>query len=250
VTERRLLPVGALVAVLLVLVALATHGRPLSTRNATGPNATFFAVLLLVGAAAALAVVVYLRRFAGLVVVAVALAFAAYALTSHPSGPVRQRGTPCPTCSVSPLRHRRAPAKSWDVHLPWAAIVLALLVVGAGGYARRRRPGPPAAPRRVVAVSLAIDDSLDDLRNDPDIRRAIIAAYARMERALAAHGRPRAPAEAPFEYFERSLVGFDGARRLTDLFERAKFSHHEPAEAMRQEAIDALIALRADLVAA
>jgi hypothetical protein len=71
-----------------------------------------------------------------------------------------------------------------------------------------------------------------------------------MERALAAHGRPRAPAEAPFEYFERSLVGFDGARRLTDLFERAKFSHHEPAEAMRQEAIDALIALRADLVAA
>jgi hypothetical protein len=101
------------------------------------------------------------------------------------------------------------------------------------------------------ALAAALDESLDDLRSDPDVRRAIIAAYARMERALAYAGLPRAPAEAPYEYLERSLVELDtssdGARRLTDLFERAKFSHHEPAESMRDEAIDALVAVRDEL---
>jgi hypothetical protein len=62
---------------------------------------------------------------------------------------------------------------------------------------------------------------------------------------------PRAPAEAPFEYLGRSLVELDAsadaARRLTDLFERAKFSQHEPAEEMRTEAIDALVAVRDEL---
>ena len=52
---------------------------------------------------------------------------------------------------------------------------------------------------------LALDESLDDLRNDPDLRRAIVAAYARMEHALARAGLPRQPAEAPFEYVERAL---------------------------------------------
>jgi hypothetical protein len=72
-----------------------------------------------------------------------------------------------------------------------------------------------------------------------------------MESAFAQAGVPRAPAEAPYEYLERSLVELDAgagaARRLTDLFQRAKFSHHEPAESMRDEAIDALIAVRDDL---
>jgi hypothetical protein len=83
------------------------------------------------------------------------------------------------------------------------------------------------------------------------VRRAIIAAYARMETALAVAGLPRAVAEAPFEYLERTLLELEAsaqaARRLTDLFERAKFSQHDPDEAMRDEAIDALIAVRDDL---
>ena len=47
------------------------------------------------------------------------------------------------------------------------------------------------------AVSAAVDESLDDLRAEPDPRRAVIAAYARLERVLAAHGLPRFAAEAP-----------------------------------------------------
>ena len=72
-----------------------------------------------------------------------------------------------------------------------------------------------------------------------------------MEQALGRAGLPRHPAEAPFEYVERALLSLDtstdSARRLTALFERAKFSHHEPAPEMRDEAIDALVAVRDEL---
>ena len=100
-------------------------------------------------------------------------------------------------------------------------------------------------------MSLALDESLDDLRAEPDLRRAIVAAYARMERALAAAGLARRPAEAPLEYVERALRELEAsgpaASRLTDLFEWAKFSQHEPEPEMRDEAIDALVAVRDEL---
>jgi hypothetical protein len=100
-------------------------------------------------------------------------------------------------------------------------------------------------------LAAALDESLDDLRSDPDLRRAIVAAYARMETALAAAGLPRHPAEAPLEYVERALLTLDASapavRRLTDLFEWARFSHHEPEPSMRDEAVDALVAVRDEL---
>ncbi len=100
-------------------------------------------------------------------------------------------------------------------------------------------------------MSLALDESLDDLRAEPDLRKAIIAAYARMERALAGAGLPRRPAEAPLEYLERALLELEtsagAVRRLTDLFEWAKFSQHEPEPQMRDDAIDALVAVRDEL---
>jgi hypothetical protein len=72
-----------------------------------------------------------------------------------------------------------------------------------------------------------------------------------MEHALGRAGIPRHPAEAPFEYVERALQSLettsDAIRRLTSLFEWAKFSHHEPEPEMRDEAIDALVAVRDEL---
>jgi hypothetical protein len=72
-----------------------------------------------------------------------------------------------------------------------------------------------------------------------------------MERALAAAGIPRDPAETPLEYVERALLTLDASasavRRLTDLFEWARFSHHEPEPFMRDEAVDALVAVRDEL---
>ena len=82
----------------------------------------------------------------------------------------------------------------------------------------------------------------------------MIAAYARLERVLAAHGLPRKPAEAPTEYLGRMLselsVSDRAARALTDLFERAKFSQHAVGAEMKDEAIDALQTVRDDLLAA
>jgi hypothetical protein len=72
-----------------------------------------------------------------------------------------------------------------------------------------------------------------------------------MERALESIGIGRHPSEAPFEYIGRALASLEtsaeAAERLTTLFEWAKFSHHEPEPHMRDEAIDALIAVRDEL---
>jgi hypothetical protein len=104
------------------------------------------------------------------------------------------------------------------------------------------------------ALIAALDDSLDDLRNEPDPRLAVIAAYARMERALAFEGLARRKAEAPREYLARTLpalgAGAGSVARLTALFEEAKFSPHDVDAGMKDEAIDALEALRDELRAA
>jgi hypothetical protein len=132
------------------------------------------------------------------------------------------------------------------------AVVAMAAIVAAGLLADRRRRVPPRTPaERLVEL---LDDTLDDIERDPDPRRAVIAAWARMERGLAAAGLPRAPAEAPFEYVARVLAASEvrpaSVHRLTDLFERAKFSRHAIDHAMRQEAVAALRAVRSDLAAA
>jgi hypothetical protein len=272
---RRLIPVGAAVTALLVLAGVASHGRPLQNGHGTGPSAAFFdyvaTTLLLVGAAVVVVFVLFIRANPGggpprprgrrhilstILTLAASVLIAELILHSHFQDRLRglkppgtgqtgtQRGQPAEPAHVRNARVR------WDE----VAIVVAI-VTGVGIYlyatrTRRKQLLPLPDPRR-RAVSRALDESLDDLRRDPDVRRAIIAAYARMEDALAAAGLARAPAEAPFEYLERSLQELEtsagAARRLTDLFERAKFSQHEPAEAMRDEAIDALIAVRDEL---
>jgi hypothetical protein len=147
-----------------------------------------------------------------------------------------------------------------------AAVVAMAAIVAAGLLADRRRRGPPrTSAERLVEL---LDDTLDDLERDPDPRRAVIAAWARMERGLAAAGLPRRPAEAPFEYVGRVLEASADSpghppgvprtppvrpahvHRLTGLFERAKFSRHTIDQAMREEAVAALRAVRADLAEA
>jgi hypothetical protein len=140
------------------------------------------------------------------------------------------------------------------VPLVVAGIALAAMVglAVAQLVADRRRRRPPRTPaERLVEV---LDDTLDDLERDPDPRRAVIAAWARMERGLAAAGLPRHPAEAPFEYagrvLEAALARPASVQRLTGLFERAKFSVHPVGQADRQEAIAALRTVRRELAEA
>ena len=141
----------------------------------------------------------------------------------------------------------------------WKAALGATAVVGVAvaAYAvarRRRRAAEEDAPELTQELALVLDDTLDDLRRERDPRRAVIAAYARMERTLAAHGLPRRSFEAPLEYLARVLgnlkVRSAAVLDLTSLFERAKFSPHTVDEAMKEEAITALVAVRDDLAAA
>jgi hypothetical protein len=141
----------------------------------------------------------------------------------------------------------------------WVSFLVALAIIAAAGglflrWWRSGATGDRAAasaeePKsRVVA---AVEDSLARLRAETDSRRAVIAAYARLEAELKAVGRPRQPSEAPLEYMARILstfsVGPASLRRLTDLFEWAKFSQHPVDRSMKEEAIDALERVRADL---
>ena len=137
-----------------------------------------------------------------------------------------------------------------------------LAVLGAGGIAvaafviaeRRRRRRLPKDWAVTEVLSDVLEETLDDLRAKPDPRRAVIAAYARMERSLAAHGIARRRFEAPHEYLHRVLSEVSGGRlaatRLTALFERARFSPHEVDENMKASAIEAIESLQADLAAA
>jgi hypothetical protein len=141
----------------------------------------------------------------------------------------------------------------------WAGAGVAFAIIaGLAGafvyaYIRKRRGGD--AWDREAALALALDevlaDSLDDLRAEPDPRRAVIRAYARMEGTFAAYGVAREEAEAPLEYMARALdslsVSAYSVRRLTQLFSRAKFSSHEVDAGMKDEAIEALVGLRAEL---
>jgi hypothetical protein len=119
---------------------------------------------------------------------------------------------------------------------------------------RRRRRRLPRTPLVREDLALALDETLDDLRQERDPRRAVIAAYARMERVLASHGIPRRRFEAPNEYLARVLADLTrrsrAAERLTSLFERARFSPHEIPASMKDDAIAAVEALQAELAAA
>jgi hypothetical protein len=138
---------------------------------------------------------------------------------------------------------------SWLAALTLGSIGLAFAVTFLIAARHRRRGLPPGLSQQLVAAVL--EESLDDLRAEPDLRRAVIRTYARMERTFGAHGVPRRPFEAPLEYLERLLgvveASAHSVRRLTQLFERARFSEHEVDLQMRDEAIDALVALREEL---
>jgi len=142
------------------------------------------------------------------------------------------------------------PGISWLV----VAVVVLLSVAAVTAYVisqRRARTGTRASEELAAQLALALDDALDDLRAEADPRRAIVAAYARMERVLAASGVPRHGAETADEYLGRVLLelapGSDAVARLTDLFTQAKFSHHDVDATMKEDAIQALEEVRDEL---
>jgi hypothetical protein len=275
--NRRLVGAVGLVASLVVVAGIASQGRPLSAQRGAGPTATFFdyvattLVLFVIFMFILMVVGVLTQRasrnrpprspwyvFSTLFSLAMGIAVAFLILHSG----LEQRLGRLTQQSVKQLEKNKggrgaAPGQNVrSAHIRWdeVAVVLALaggtVILLLATRGARRVPGLPRL-RREQLVSLALDESLEDLRNDPDLRRAIIAAYARMEGVLAGVGLPRHPSEAPFEYMERALASLEtsaaAAERLTALFEWAKFSQHEPGPEMRDDAIAALVAVRDEL---
>jgi uncharacterized protein DUF4129 len=154
-------------------------------------------------------------------------------------------------------RSHHLPATSVrQAHVEWplvAGIGGLVLLGGVWLFVRSRRRLATSLEEHGLEADLvsAIETTIDDLRREPNSRRAVIAAYALMERTLAKHGLARHRSEAPREYLASILRGLrvreSAVLTLTNLFEYAKFSPHEVSPAMKEEAIDALLAIRDDL---
>ena len=140
----------------------------------------------------------------------------------------------------------------------WPVLAAFLVVAALAAAALFRRRGTPDEETTTEVDPVAMDvaatigDAIDDLKREPDARRAVIAAYARMEGVLARHGLRREPSETPLEYLRRALLGLTPSaaaiERLTTLFERAKFSTHEVDDEMKTDAISSLREIRDGLV--
>lgn len=90
----------------------------------------------------------------------------------------------------------------------------------------------------------AVAAGSEALEYQGDAREAVIACYAAMEDALGAQGNGRRAADTPEDFLQRvtgaRLIPAEPARLLTDLFREARFSRHPIAEAQRDQARDAL----------
>jgi hypothetical protein len=268
-----LAPLGLLALLAVVVVASAGDLRASSVdaRDATGALATVLFALGAVWVAGLLvasplatgltarAEVAAPRRWShGLIVVLVI--FVILFLLSGAGGfgnSIRQITPATPTGEQTPQGRGSgdqllAPPIDWPIVLA----VFGVALIGFATVARMMVRGSKNIRREVEAreaLAAILEDTLDDLRAEKDPRKAVIAAYSRMERSLASYGLPRQAFEAPVEYLARVLAELDvagpPARKLTKLYERAKFSEHRIDVGMKEEAIDAVSALRDSLTA-
>ena len=140
----------------------------------------------------------------------------------------------------------------------WFSLLLAVIAVAIflawlfWPHPRRSRPRlVSVAPEAPEPMAEAVDESIEALRAIADPRQAIVAAYSSMETSLTRAGVPRGRADTPLEFLARALSAVLGtspdARRLTHLFEFAKFSRHEVDESLRSDALLALQNIRAQI---
>ena len=277
---RRLLLSGIALTALLALVAVASRAHRPGGGNGASPDhpstlvfdylASTMVILLPIGAI--ICVWAYfdrrqriLRSGGGtswrgtLLLLAVVTPFVASAFfitrhVFHGQGTVPSTNpkTTRSNAKLKPQPYYRAQFR-WLPGLILGSIAVAIGVSTGAVYVRRWRSGDDWDQEAALAVALdeVLADTLDDLRREGDPRRAVIRTYARMEKTFAAYGVSREEAETPQEYVERVLdrlqVSSFAVQRLARLFERAKFSEHQIDAGMKNDAIEALVGLRAEL---
>jgi hypothetical protein len=241
--------VTAFLILFVLMIPVALYAFALRVRErAVAPRKSFQARMLAYGI-----------RFAAILLIA----FVAYHLR-HRVPHLLQQFNPWRTSSAAGAHghgngHTKPPTQAkfeWSVL--WIALVVLASSAGYGYYRWRASKAAFVAREVPLAVSediaASIGDAIDDLEAEPDARRAVIAAYARMEAVLSRNGFTRAPSETAIEYLRRILLALtsrgDAVSRLTTLFEQAKFSQREIDSSMKQDAIGALRDIREGLAVA
>ncbi len=277
---RRLALVGVGLLSLLTVVAVASRGHAPGGGGGASKHVRpailfeYFVLMLFVGFAVAAAIMFHtfwetrherasaprrsfpLRVLLSLSFLVVAV-LASFFLYRHYHRTTAQPGGAAGAPAGKGRLHRGSSPSAQPAPFDWAPVVVVLSISGAGALAggtlwlrSRRREGSDLESLAAELSSL-LDETLDDLHGESDPRRAVIAAYARMERILASYGVPRRVFEAPHEYLARVLEELHASAAsvtaLTALFERAKFSGHAIGSDLKEEAIAALAAVRDEL---
>ena len=287
---RKLLLSGAALTALLAFVAIASHahrpGGGTGGGDAHAPTliSDYLATIALIIMPLGAVIVVYglanrrrqqalsgktdwRRTLIAVAIISVLLSVAVFSAEKRQQG-TRERPNTGATAIAGPLigptgltQRRRARAEAPPHRARWSwlpVLVLGSLLFGilvtigvAVAHARRNRVAFDEEAQLARALDDVLSDSLDDLRAERDPRKAVIRAYARMEKTFGAYGVPREEHETPLEYVARVLdslrVSSFAVRRLVNLFERAKFSPHTIESSMKDDAIEALAGLRAEL---
>lgn len=197
-------------------------------------------------------------RFVGLFLVALALwaTFASFRQDQVTSRDGSPGGIPSPT-PASDARAEDDDGPRPRYSEPFGIVVGGLVVLALGSMTVALlllfRTEDEASGGRSIEAELIkeLDAGLDDLHNIADPRSAVIACYSRMETVVHLAGVEEIASDTPFELLARILQRADvseaSARRLTELFEEAKFSIRPIDEPMRQEALSALRAVRDEI---
>jgi membrane protein implicated in regulation of membrane protease activity len=201
-----------------------------------------------------LGILVALLVLAVPIVLAVALARPNHRRQPLPTPHTTTAGQPSHAHTATPpSTHAASTTPNWWFVLG-ALVLLVLAAVGTMLLLRRRRSAVPVdeqEAREKADLTGALALSLADVEREPDPRRAVIKAYARMEAGLARHGLPRRSVETSLEYVSRALLGLrvsgPAVDRLGRLFERAKFSQHTVDTSMKGEALAALGQVKIEL---
>jgi hypothetical protein len=202
----------------------------------------------------------WLRNYCAFLALMVVITGIGYWAVTH--GHFRERSQVLQGLQSQAQGHNSLASKSLPprrAHFQWPlALGLGAFVLLGGAWvvvrrSRRSGPGVPDAESVEAELARTIGSTIDDLRAERDARRAVIAAYANLERVLASHGLARGRAEVPYEYLARVLhmleIRESAVRSLTELFEYAKFSSHEIDPSMKEHAIESLVTVKEDLQA-
>lgn len=214
------------------------------------------AALTVLGAAAALLLVLFATTAGGLRSVHLAIStpqhdpVPAQTSTSGSSG----GGSQQPLVPAAPS-HGLSWLPSWSqlvAIVVLAAIALTVITSLRISLIRRRKiipgrtrgiaPPPPLDPGPEEGAA-TLQSLLGEQLSALDVgtpRNAIVAAWVQLEEFAMRHGLEKDPADTPAEFVARALVTYDhdadALQRLADLYREARFSTHEIDEHHRREA--------------